>query len=237
MALLFELKNIDKNYDKANVLHNISLKVHKSEILSLIGPNGAGKSTLCKIILGIEKPSSGTLLHHKHDIKFGYVPQRINKLEYFSIRVKDFIRIFSPKNKESTHYNSVIEKLKIEKLLESNIYEISGGQLQRILFAASVMNQPDVIILDEATQGIDIDNQAIIFDYINELKREHHTSFVLVSHDLNTVFEKTDRVICLNHHICCSGAPQEVDKSKINQVFAEQHMTIYKHHHDHKHTG
>lgn len=232
MKELILVKNIYVNLNNHSILSNISFSIKHNKILTLIGPNGAGKSTLVRIILRLLKPTSGTITS-LYKIRIGYVPQQLYFNIPFTITVDRFMKLFQ--NAKNVTTESVLKKLKIQHLKKCFIQKLSGGELQKVLLARSLLNNPHLLILDEPDQGLDTSGQLFLYKMINEIKIELKCAIFMVSHDLNLVMAKTDEVICLNNHICCSGTPEVVSKN-INFISMfginnNKEMALYKHNH------
>ncbi len=213
------------------ILKDISFSVRQNEIQTLIGPNGAGKSTLIKIMLGLLKPHSG-LVVKKEGIKIGYMPQKININPYLPLSVESFLALYGCVDSE------FLALLSVDKLLQYSVHSLSGGEWQRVLFARSLINKPDLLILDEPTQGVDFTGQQDFFKLMLSLKERLTCSIFLISHDLHYVLSATDQVLCLNEHICCAGLPHEVQNHKEYQKMfghAKHPFDIVPYHHDHDH--
>ena len=236
MKQLMALNNISIEINKQKILYDVSLSINLNQIITILGPNGAGKSTLVKVILGLISPTTGTI-KRASDLTIGYVPQSINLNPTLPITVERFMHL----NKQ-LHYTDIIKTLslvKAEYLIDRSMHQLSGGELQRVLLAQALAKRPKLLILDEPTQGVDINGQVLLYDLIMDAKTEFNCGVVMVSHDLHLVMAKTDEVICLNHHICCSGTPASVSNdpefiSLFGQHGASQ-IALYKHHHNHNH--
>ncbi len=207
------------------LLHDINLDVSPNTVTTIIGPNGAGKTTLVRLILGLIQPTSGTINRQKN-ITMGYVPQKLYANRFMPMTVQTFLSLCGMQKIEYP--------FDIAHLMTRSIHALSGGELQKVLFNAAVLKKPDVLILDEPTQGIDADGQSAFYRKLIELKNEYNMAIVLISHDLHFVFDCTDHVICLNHHVCCQGTPEKVRQvQEVQQLFPG--FTPYQHHHDHQH--
>ncbi|CAL4042781.1 Zinc import ATP-binding protein ZnuC [Buchnera aphidicola (Phyllaphis fagi)] len=237
MLSLITLKNIFMDLCHRNILSNISLSLIPKNILTIIGPNGAGKSTLIKIILGLLKPTKGSIIQC-NNLKIGYVPQQLNFDTTFPISVYRFLNLFVESKKNNIL--SLLKRVNAEHLKDFQLNKLSGGEMQRMLLARALLNSPQILILDEPTQGIDISGQVILYKLINQLKNEFSCSILIVSHDLNLVMAQTDEVICLNNHICCSGTPNYViNNFEFISIFGSieiEKIALYHHKHNHIHT-
>ncbi|WP_321276774.1 ATP-binding cassette domain-containing protein [Thiomicrorhabdus indica] len=253
---LIHAEKIRHRYGKNSpwVLNNISLTIHPREIITLIGPNGAGKSTLLSILLGLTQPSEGKLQRQK-DLKIGFMPQKIQVDPTLPLTVERFLQLGEAQTKKNLFSNffnkassskklkrpiedlcwaQIIEQLNISKLLNKPVQKVSGGEMQRILLARALLRQPDLLVLDEPVQGVDLQGQAELYQYIQELRNQYNISILMVSHDLHLVMNHTDQVICLNQHICCSGHPYNVSQApEFKHLFGDFSgaIAIYEHHH------
>ncbi|OCG23052.1 MULTISPECIES: zinc ABC transporter ATP-binding protein ZnuC [unclassified Gilliamella] len=236
MKPLISLDNVSVEIDHKKILYDVSLVIHLNQIITLIGPNGAGKSTLVKVILGLVPHTSG-IIKHSANLTIGYVPQSINLNSTLPITVKRFMRLNKHLNNEDIV--NILSMVKAEYLINTSMHQLSGGELQRVLLAQALAKKPQLLILDEPTQGVDVNGQVLLYDLIANAKKHFNCGILMVSHDLHLVMAKTDEVICLNHHICCSGTPAVVSNdpefiSLFGRHGASQ-IAVYKHHHNHQH--
>jgi zinc transport system ATP-binding protein len=253
---LIEVSQISHQFGQNRVLDHVSLVIHPKEIVTLIGPNGAGKSTLLKILLGLLKPTSGKVVR-KTGLNIGFMPQKIHIDPTLPLTVERFLTLGIPKTRRKNHVHNtaqstlknpadnhtttvaqVIDELNIGHLLNQPIQRVSGGEMQRILLARALVREPDLLVLDEPVQGVDIQGQTELYQYINQIRHQRGVGILMVSHDLHIVMKNTDQVLCLNQHICCSGHPQDVSQSsEFKALFGGQTdiMAFYEHHHDHSH--
>lgn len=217
--------SVDRNRNKRVLLKDINFTISPNTITTIIGPNGAGKTTLVRLILSLIKPTSGTI-NRKKNIVVGYVPQKLNANKFMPMTVESFVDLCgTPK---------INFPFDISKLMNQSIHDLSGGELQKVLLNAAVLQKPDLLILDEPTQGIDADGQSTFYKKLLELKHEYKMAIVIISHDLHFVFDCTDHVICLNQHICCQGSPEMVRSTKeVQHLFPR--FSKYQHNHDHQH--
>lgn len=233
MTQLMALNNISVKINQQKILYDVSLTINLSQIITILGPNGAGKSTLVKVILGLISPTTGTI-ERASDLTIGYVPQSINLNPTLPITVKRFMQL----NKQLS-YDDIIQTLflvKAQYLIDRSMHQLSGGELQRVLLAQALAKRPKLLILDEPTQGVDVNGQVLLYDLIINAKTKFSCGVVMVSHDLHLVMAKTDEVICLNHHICCSGTPASVSNDpEFVSLFGPHgasQIALYKHHHN-----
>lgn len=226
---LIELSGIQVRIDERDILKNVDFSLHRQEIVTLIGPNGAGKSTLIKVLLGIIKPKAGQVHSHKA-LKFSYVPQKFNPSHSLPLRVCDLLAL---EKCDAATKAEVIRDTGISKLEYSKVQQLSGGERQRVLIARALLRQPDILVLDEPMQGLDIQSEAELYNYVSSLPAKYGCAVLMVSHDLQWVMQGTHRVMCLNKHICCSGTPANVQQHPEYQAIFGTNRVFYQHHHDH----
>lgn len=236
---LLELHQVSVVQQAANgpkqILASIDLTINKGEIVTIIGPNGAGKTTLLHVLLGLIPPTSGKV-YQSTDIKFGYMPQKINLNPLMPLTVERFLQlaVSQPNQTLSSKIESILAEVGASRLKHERINILSGGELQRIMLAYALMNEPTLLVLDEPAQGVDVVGQVELYKLIAKIRDERGCSVVLVSHDLHLVMGASDRVICLNGHVCCSGHPDHVQgHPSYKELF--QPLLPYTHHHDHRH--
>ncbi|MFV5385883.1 zinc ABC transporter ATP-binding protein ZnuC [Acinetobacter junii] len=226
---LIELKNISVRRDERDILRNVNFALQAKEIVTLIGPNGAGKSTLIKVLLGIMQPNAGKVTFAKK-LKMAYVPQKFNPSSSLPLRVQDLLDLEAC---ASDLRKEIIQDTGISKLQLSKVQQLSGGERQRVLLARALLRQPDILVLDEPMQGLDIQSEAELYEYVRSLPERYGCAVLMVSHDLQWVMQGTHRVVCLNKHICCSGLPESIQQHPEYQaIFGTQRM-FYQHHHNH----
>lgn len=232
MTALVEFKLLSKSFHNKILIDNVSFKLNKGEITTLIGQNGAGKTTLAKIILGQESYDSGKLII-KPDIKIGYVPQKLDFNLNMPITAKGLLKFLAPNGLDYDLIN-LEEFIGYNKIKNKDISSISGGELQKLLLVGTLMSKPDLLMLDEPTQYLDVASQQAFYRILVELKERLGITIFIISHDLFTVMKNSDQVICLNKHVCCSGKPTELDTNPdFKNALSE--IGVYLHHHDHKH--
>lgn len=223
---------------KKLILDQVSLTVEAHDFITILGPNGAGKSMLLKCLMKLYAPSSGTVTH-KEDIKIGYVPQKIDQEKILPLTVKRFLTL-KQQSAPKTFFDEIITQTNIETLLNMPLSQLSGGQLQRVLLARALYRKPDILILDEAEQNLDISGQLAFYKLLETLHYHHKMAILMVSHNLHLVMSSTKKVICLYHHICCSGVPKDIIKHPdFISLFGDdmtKMLSYYPHHHAHNHT-
>lgn len=236
MSTLTTLNKISVTFDHRRVLNDVSLSLHPGKILTLLGPNGAGKSTLVRVVLGLISPTSGTLTREP-GLRIGYVPQKLHLDTTLPLTVSRFMRL-KPGVKKADILPA-LNRVHSVHLLDQPMQRLSGGENQRVLLGRALLNRPQLLVLDEPTQGVDVNGQLALYDLIEQLRKELGCAVLMVSHDLHLVMAKTDEVLCLNQHICCSGAPEVVSThpefiAMFGNRGAEQ-LAVYRHHHNHRH--
>ena len=233
---LINVNNISLSHEGKNILDNVSFKLHPGEFITLIGPNGAGKSSLIKVLLGIIKQDSGEVIRNDH-IKLGYTPQSFSANPYIPISVIDFLTLNQRLDNKFTE--ETYKLTGIEDLINLPLKNLSGGELQKVLLTRALLNKPNVLILDEPAQNLDVDAEIQLYKLIQDIHQKQNCAVLMVSHDLHRVMKESTQVICLYHHICCEGLPESILKDdQFNDLFADQiHdlMATYEHHHNHQH--
>lgn len=233
---LVRLVGAGLNRDGRWLVRGVDLAVHSGEIVTLIGPNGSGKSTTAKMALGITKPDEGRATRLA-GLRVGYVPQKIAIDWTMPLHVSRFMRMTG--NPGEATIRDALAMTGAEHLLRNELRTLSGGEFQRVMLARALARAPQLLVLDEPVQGVDYAGEAAIYDLIGQIRRERGCGVLLISHDLHVVMASTDRVICLNGHVCCEGTPTDVAASESYQSLFGQRaaatLAIYQHHHDHTH--
>lgn len=235
-APLIEAKGMDVGYAGVTALQDVYFSIAAGEIVTVIGPNGSGKSTLIKSLLGLMEPSAGTI-RKAEGLTIGYVPQKLAIDANLPMTVTRFLSL--PCRHSTAQIGAVLARVGVPGTQSKQMVALSGGQFQRVLLARALLPDPQILILDEPTQGLDQPGTAAFYQLIEEVRRERGCAILLVSHDLHVVMRATDRVICLNGHICCEGAPDAVlEAPEYRALFGEGTrgaLALYQHHHDHSH--
>ncbi|WP_160064360.1 zinc ABC transporter ATP-binding protein ZnuC [Psychromonas sp. L1A2] len=237
---LLTLSNVNLQISGRSLLESVDLQLKPGEIVTVVGPNGAGKTTLLRVALGLQKPTSGKVEKAK-DVTIGYVPQKLHIDPTFPITVRRFLAL--AKGHDKTKFVPLLKDVGAEHVIDSPLQGLSGGELQRVLMARALMREPDILVLDEPVQGVDVHGQVELYDLISRVRTERGCAILMVSHDLHLVMASTDRVFCLNKHICCSGTPEVVVNDPAYTAlfgpYAARHLAFYvhdkEHQHDHEH--
>ncbi len=220
-----------------DLIADVDLDVRPGEIVTIIGPNGAGKTTLVKLILGLEHPDKGQIVRAPGTC-VGYVPQRFDVDVTIPMTVAGFLSLGLPAEAAS-RARAALEEVGAARIAGQQLSRISGGETQRVLIARALLRDPKLLVLDEPASGIDLTGEADLYDLIGRLRDSRKLGVLLVSHDLHVVMAKSDRVVCLNGHVCCSGKPETVaqhpEYARLFGRQAAQSLGIYLHHHDHRH--
>ncbi|XTZ40008.1 zinc ABC transporter ATP-binding protein ZnuC [Salmonella enterica] len=236
MTKLVTLENVTVSFGQRRVLSDISLNLSPGKILTLLGPNGAGKSTLVRVVLGLVAADTGIIKRDKQ-LRIGYVPQKLHLDATLPLTVGRFLRLRPGARKEEIL--PALKRVNAAHLVDAPMQKLSGGETQRVLLARALLNRPQLLVLDEPTQGVDVNGQVALYDLIDQLRKELDCAVLMVSHDLHLVMAKTDEVLCLNHHICCSGTPEVVSlHPEFISMFGPrgaQQLGIYRHNHNHRH--
>ncbi len=233
---LIHVDQVCLNHHDKTVLDSVSFDLKAGEFITLIGPNGAGKSSLIKILLGLIKSDSGSIVR-SDNIRLGYTPQKFTPNEFIPISVLDFVQL-----NQKVDADFLLETAKltgVETLLKSELKNLSGGEMQRILLTRALLTKPNVLILDEPAQNLDVNGQMHLYQLIQDIHQTQGCAVLMVSHDLHRVMKESTQVLCLYHHICCMGQPEAILKdTQFNDLFADQMdelMATYEHHHNHCH--
>lgn len=233
---LIDVKNLSVAYGENTVLRHVDLSVIAGEIVTIVGPNGSGKTSLLRAIVGATKPAQGGV-EIKPGLKIGYVPQRLHIDQTLPITVARFLRLTD--RVSHSQCQIALETAGVPDLLERQMSQLSGGQFQRVLLARALINAPDILLLDEATQGLDQPGSAAFYRQIEAVRAETGCAVLMISHDLHVVMSASDRVICLNGHVCCAGTPAVVASApEYRALFGAGTggaLALYQHDHDHSH--
>ena len=232
---LIRLDGVAVSFNGQSVLDDVQLSVQPGEIVTLIGPNGAGKTTLVRVVLGLLQPDSGNVRRAPR-LRIGYMPQKLHVDATLPLSVLRFLRLVPGVDRKRAL--AALAEVGAEQVIDSPLQSISGGEMQRVLLARALLREPQLLVLDEPVQGVDVAGQAELYRLISRLRERHGCGVLMVSHDLHLVMSATDQVVCLNRHVCCSGHPEQVsgDPAFI-ELFGQdaKSLAVYHHHHDHDH--
>ncbi len=232
---LLTAKGIFFEDQQRTLLKDIDLSVDQNEIVTIIGPNGAGKTSLLNILIGLRRPTKGLVIR-ADGLRIGYMPQRLQLNPQLPLSVERFLLLT---NDCTLSIDEALEKTGIRELKSSSMHQLSGGEIQRVLLSRAILRQPQLLVLDEPVQGVDVVGQSKLYQLISQLRDELSCGVLMVSHDLHIVMAATDHVVCLNQHVCCHGHPDKVSSHPAYlEMFGhntEANVAIYTHHHDHKH--
>jgi len=233
---LISAEGIGVQYGARRVLQHMNFSIDGGEVVTIVGPNGAGKSVFLRVLIGAEQPSEGRV-NRTHGLAIGYVPQRLSIGQTMPMSVARFLALSGSQNASTNQ--AMLTRVGIPDRAKEQMASLSGGEFQRVLLAHALLGEPQVLILDEPTQGLDQPAVAAFYRLIEEVRDERGCAILMVSHDLNVVMRRSDRVICLNGHICCEGTPSDVSLAPEYQalfgVDNEGALALYHHEHDHTH--
>lgn len=232
-------QNLHLSFGPANarktVLSNINLQLQRNQIVTLIGPNGAGKTSLVKVVLGLQAPTSG-VIERQQNLRIGYMPQKLHMDTSLPLSVQRFLQL-AQKDDHAIGMN--LELTGVGHLRHTSMHNLSGGEFQRVLLARALLRNPNLLVLDEPVQGVDVAGQSRLYQLISDIRDQYQCGVLMVSHDLHLVMAATDEVICLNQHVCCHGHPANVSEDPAYlELFghsAASGVAVYTHHHDHDH--
>jgi zinc transport system ATP-binding protein len=234
---LLTTRGISITLQGRTILNGVDLQVERGQIVTLIGPNGAGKTTLVRVILGLLKADAG-VVEQQPGLRIGYMPQRLHLTDNLPLTVRRFLDLGCRKSCD-IDISGVVSELAINHLLDSPLQRLSGGEHQRVLLARALLRKPDLLVLDEPVQGVDVTGQAALYGLITKIRDRLNCGVLMISHDLHLVMATTDQVLCLNQHVCCSGHPESVSQHPAYlELFgapAAAKLAVYTHHHDHTH--
>lgn len=234
---LIEARHLVVHRGRDEILTDVTLSVAPGEIVTIVGPNGSGKSTLLRALLGILPAVSGEVVR-KPGLRIGYVPQKLQIDPTLPLTVRRFLSL--PRRQSPAAIEAALIRVGVPEVTRRQMADLSGGQLQRVLLARALLAEPELLMLDEPTQGLDQLGEAAFYRLIEEVRRATGAAILMVSHDLHVVMAASDRVICLNRHVCCEGTPRVVSTApEYRALFGHgTHgaLALYRHEHDHDHT-
>ncbi len=236
--ILVELRGVSVVRDEWPILDRVDLVLHEGELLTLIGPNGAGKTTLVKVVLGLVEPDAGEV-RLRPGLAVGYAPQSLAIDRALPLDVAGFLRLVGKRPR--AEIEEVLTEVGIGGLERRQMRDLSGGELRRVLLARALLRRPELLVLDEPLSGVDLAGQLELYELIGLVRSRRGCAVLLVSHDLHLVMAGTDRVLCLDRHVCCSGSPEAVARDAaflrlLGDRWA-QVVAFYQHHHSCRHDG
>lgn len=234
---LAKIEDLSICYGANTVLRNVNMSIEPGEIVTIVGPNGSGKTSLFRALIGASQPSEGRVTL-KPDLRLGYVPQKLHIDPTLPITVDRFMRL--SKGVAKRDCTNALEQAGVPHVSNRQMSQLSGGQFQRVLLARALLNKPDLLLLDEATQGLDQRGSAAFYQQIEAVRAETGCAILMISHELHVVMSASDRVICLNGHVCCQGTPAVVASApEYRALFGTGTggaLALYRHEHDHDHS-
>lgn len=234
--LLVEARDISVRFGDRQVLDHVDLQIDRGEIVTLVGLNGSGKTTLVRVLLGLSTPDSGRV-RRAPGLRIGYSPQRVHRDAILPLTVERFLALGTRVSR--ARLQMLLQELGASALFDSQIADLSGGEFHRVMLARAMVQAPDLLVLDEPLAGVDVASQAELYRLIAMLRDRYRCGVLLVSHDLHVVMAATDKVVCLNHHVCCIGHPRSVATDPQFIALFGPHvaetLAVYTHDHDHRH--
>ena len=233
---LIQTQGLGVRIGARQILRDVDLSVRKREIVTVVGPNGSGKTTLLRVLIGAQSPSEGAVVREA-GLRVGYVPQRLAIDQAMPLTVIRWLALSGTKDRQK--HLQIAEQVGISSLLKQQMSSLSGGEFQRALLAEALLVKPDLLVLDEPTQGLDQPAVASFYQLIEDVRDDLGCAVLMVSHDLHVVMRSSDHVICLNGHVCCQGTPTLVSAAPEYQALfgfdTEGALALYRHEHDHRH--
>lgn len=204
---ILEIKDLDVRFDTETILHDITFSVKKGEVIVIVGPNGAGKTTLLRSLLGLV-PHRGTVNWHTKNISYLPPLEMLHRTDIPPLTIQEFF-LCKKKRLDKKNISSALKNVGLDpKIQNKQFTELSTGQFQRMLIAWALINNPSVILFDDPATAIDVQGQAELYNLLKSLWQEHQLTIILVTHNLNLVWEHATHVICLNKTILCQGKPE-----------------------------
>lgn len=234
---LIDVEDLSVRYGANTVLRNVGLTVEPGEIVTIVGPNGSGKTSLFRAIIGATKPAAGRVTLQP-GIRIGYVPQRLHVDPTLPITVERFMRLGGRVRRQDCA--TALDAAGVPDLLKRQMSQLSSGQFQRVLLARALIARPEILLLDEATQGLDQPGSAAFYRQVETVRAATGCAVLMISHELHVVMSASDRVVCLNGHVCCEGTPAVVASApEYRALFGTGTggaLALYRHDHDHDHS-
>ncbi len=241
MQKAIRASSLSFSYQKGRpVLEDIDFEVESGDFLGIVGPNGSGKTTLMRIILGLEKPDEGDVEVLGKGVstfdawdRIGYVPQKYEREQHFPATVEEVLELEKIPEEPDFGREDIIDMLDLESLLGDKFIELSGGQQQRVMVALALIKNPEILILDEPSVGVDIQAQEEFYEFLDRLNREHGVTVILISHDVGMISEHTDKVMLLNRSVCCQGETEELPE--LMEMAYDDEFKVFHHMGGHSH--
>tara|TARA_R110002020_G_scaffold475604_2_gene711250 strand:+ start:16524 stop:17261 length:738 start_codon:yes stop_codon:yes gene_type:complete len=234
---LVSVEDVSIKYGAKTVLAHVSLNVEPGEIVTIVGPNGSGKTSLLRAIIGAVEPAQGRVARDPA-VRIGYVPQKLHIDPTLPMTVARFLAL--PGRSAPAGIAEALAQAGVPDLSGAQMSQLSGGQFQRVLLARALISKPHLLLLDEATQGLDQPGSAAFYQQIEQVRRDTGCAVLMISHELHVVMSASDRVVCLNGHVCCQGTPEVVASApEYRALFGSGTMgalALYRHDHDHTHS-
>ena len=235
-ATLVAAEGIAMSFAGRQILSGVDLTVSRGEIVTLIGLNGSGKSTLARILLGLLQPDAGRIWRAAQ-LRHGYVPQTMTVDPAMPLTLQRFLTLGGRVG--AAELSAILAEVGLPGRLDAQVSTLSGGELHRAMLARALLRRPDFLVLDEPMSGVDVAGQAQLYQLIETIRDSYDCGVLLISHDLHVVMAATDRVVCLNHHVCCTGRPESIiGEPEFRALFGAavaDRLALYHHHHDHEH--
>ncbi len=233
---LLRIEGLSVRFGGETVVDHVDLEVARGEIVTLVGPNGSGKTTLLRAALGLHRADRGRV-RRARGLRIGYVPQALKLDATLPISVHRFLALSGRASRDDRA--AALDAVGAAHLEHGPMRALSGGETRRVLLARALVRRPDLLVLDEPTAGVDVGGQADLYRLIDRIRREQGCGVLLVSHDLHLVMAATDRVVCMNHHVCCTGTPESIATEPAYRALFGNELTpefaLYSHDHDHVH--
>lgn len=234
--MLIDVTDLSIRLGGKTILAHVDLKIDQGEIVTIVGPNGSGKTSLLRAILGATRSSQGSI-RLKPGLRIGYVPQKLHIDQTLPMSVLRFLNL--PTRIAPDAARSALDQAGAAEYQNAQMTDLSGGQFQRVLLARALLNDPELLVLDEPTQGLDQAGSAAFYRRIEDVRRTLGCAILMVSHELHVVMAASDRVICLNGHVCCHGTPEQVASApEYRALFGsgtQGALALYRHDHNHSH--
>jgi len=227
--VLLRVSHVGVEFDGKVIFQDLNFELREKETLSILGPNGAGKTVLLRALLGLV-PCRGHV-SWRAGVRIGYVPQRIPLNKELPVTVADF---FSMKRAAPKDVAGLLSQVGImdSDFLERQLGVLSSGQFQRVLIAWALINNPNVVLFDEPTAGIDIGGEETIHTLLRRTQADRNIALILVTHDLSIGYEQATNVLCLNNRTSCYGPPSQILKAEVLQEIYGSDVKFYRHAHE-----